>query len=287
MELDEVADALYALPPGDFTSERDARARAARDAGDKDLGEAIKTLRRPTTSAWLVNQLARQHRDQIDTLLDLGAALREAQGALSADQLRSLAPQRQQVIHALTREARRLAAEHGEPVSDQVEREVESTLQAALADPGVASEVRTGRLTRAITYAGLGPTGVGPTGVGQVAPRRAAALSTARAADPDRGQRERAKAEEVLAGAEAALAAATDAADRAGQALDEVRQRRDDSERAATELERQLERARHALTQARTDLRDAERRHDVTTRARDAAERDVGRARTRLASLGD
>src|SRR4029450_10780087 len=85
--LAEVADELYAPPPPEFRTARDEQARQARAAGDADLAEAIKKLRRPTVSAWLVNLLIREAPGQVRELLELGESLREAQQALAGDQL--------------------------------------------------------------------------------------------------------------------------------------------------------------------------------------------------------
>ena len=156
MNLEQVADELYALTPAAFTAARDEQAGQARASGDADLAGAIRKLRRPTVSAWLVNLLAREDGGQVDDLLELGQSLREAQRALDGDRLRDLSAQRRRLVAALTQEAQRLAAQAGQTVSAQVEREVQDTLEAALADQGMADAVRSGRLTKALSYAGLG-----------------------------------------------------------------------------------------------------------------------------------
>ncbi len=101
-DLAQVADELYALAPAEFRSARDERADQARAAGDRGLADAIKKLRRPTVSAWLVNQLARQAADQIEELLELGEQLRQAQQSMAADQLRQLSAQRRRKVVAVT-----------------------------------------------------------------------------------------------------------------------------------------------------------------------------------------
>lgn len=154
--LAAAADELYALPPGEFRAARDERAAQARAAGDRELAAAIRKLRRPTVSAWLANQLARAAGDQVAELLHLGAALREAQSALAGDRLRELSERRRQLVPALTRTAAELAAHARQPVSDQAERELTGTLEAALADPAAGDAVRSGRLATALSYAGLG-----------------------------------------------------------------------------------------------------------------------------------
>jgi hypothetical protein len=78
-ELESIADELYGLPPAKFTAARDSHAAAARRSGDRELAAAIKGLKRPTSSAWLVNLLVRRQRQQVEELLDLGTAMRQAQ----------------------------------------------------------------------------------------------------------------------------------------------------------------------------------------------------------------
>ena len=154
--IDQVADELYALSPDDFRAARDERAAQARDSGDKTLARAITALRRPAVSAWLVNLLAREQTAQMSELLALGESLRDAQEALDGARLRELSIQRRELVAAMVSEAKQLADRAGRTVSLQVEREVEATLQAALADPDAAAAVSAGRLASPLSYAGLG-----------------------------------------------------------------------------------------------------------------------------------
>ena len=80
MDLETVADELYGLRPADFTSARDAKAAEARTSGDRQLATQIKALRRPTTSAWLANLLARTRSEQVTQLLDMGESLAPGAG---------------------------------------------------------------------------------------------------------------------------------------------------------------------------------------------------------------
>src|SRR6516165_7029307 len=155
-DLASAAEALYALSPGDFTAARDERAAEARAAGDRDLAQAIGGLRRPVVSAWLVNQLAREARDQVAELVALGESLRQAQQDLAGERVRELSAQRRTLVAGLVAEAKRIAARDGRPAGLQVEREVDATLQAALADSGAAAAVQAGCLASPLSYAGLG-----------------------------------------------------------------------------------------------------------------------------------
>ena len=147
-----IADELYALPPDEFTAARDTAAKAARDDGDRELADTVKKFRRPSIGAWLVNTVART--DQLEELLDLGAALREAQRTLDGAELRAMSRQRHQVVRGLSELARQLT---GKTPADAAQREFEATLEAALADDAAAEAVRTGRLMRALTSTGLEP----------------------------------------------------------------------------------------------------------------------------------
>ena len=153
--MDSAADELYGLPPEEFTGARDERVRAAREAGDRKLAAALGKLRRPTVSAWVLNLLIRDQPEVAEQLVELGAELRRAQEQLSGPALRELATQRQRLVSALVRSARKLAAEAGHPVSAATGFELEQTLHAALADPDVAAEVGSGRLAKPASRTGF------------------------------------------------------------------------------------------------------------------------------------
>src|SRR3954470_373207 len=178
MGVEEVADELYALPPEDFTAARAAAAKA-----DKAAAKDINALRKHTVRAWLVNTLARHEPDLLNELLALGPALAKAQSSGKGDPLRELGDQRRQLVSAVTDKA--FEAADREPTA-ALRSEVESTLEAALADPATADAVRTGRLTRALSYAGFGgvdlegAVAVGPT---RGAPRKTPAKAAAKSAD--------------------------------------------------------------------------------------------------------
>jgi len=90
MELDEVADELYEVPPEEFIALRTARQEEARAGGDKVLAKAIGALPKPSTAAWVSNLLVRAQRPEIEGLVELGGLLREAQENLAGDQMRAL-----------------------------------------------------------------------------------------------------------------------------------------------------------------------------------------------------
>lgn len=274
MDLESVAAALYGLRPEEFTAARNVRAKEARQAGDTRLAAAIASLRRPTTSAWLVNALVRDRAEQVEDLLSLGDALREAQESLAGDALRQLSRQRRQVVSAVGREARRLALARGIRVSEPVQREVEETLDAALADPGAADAVRSGRLTAALSYSGLGPVD------------RAGAVAL-------KGSGKRARLRSVPAGEvpPAEVVAAERAVQEARAAVQDARQAAESEQRRAAaaaaahdEVRRRVRALEDELEQARSQEAVAGDESRAAKRAAAAAAKEVTAASRRLDS---
>jgi hypothetical protein len=258
---------LYGLPPQEFTAARNARAKQARRAGDRELAEAIGGLAKPSMAAWLVNQMAREYPQEMESLAQLGSSLREATRSLDAGQLPDLTAQRRRVVHALVQQARSLGRAAGHPVSQDTARGLEETLHAALADAGAAAQVRAGRLTRQLTSSGF--------------PQGNTATPQPRGNGPDRERL--AAADRDLAEARAAVQDTTAARDRVAGALDEaqatagtaadrvaaVKQRLDEAAAGQADADRALRAARGEAGRAERRLRQAEQRlKDATQRRR-------------------
>ena len=158
-DLDDAATELYALTPAEFTGRRAELAAQARGAGQKELAKSITGLRRPTVSAWLVNQLARGAagaEEEMDEVQALGADLRTAQAELDAPAMKACAKRRHDLIAALLQRAETVGDQEGQKVSAAARRELEETFGAAIADEQAGLAVTSGRLTRALVYAGFG-----------------------------------------------------------------------------------------------------------------------------------
>lgn len=150
MDLDEIADRLYALAPAEFTAAREAEARAAKEAGDAPLSRAVAKLRKPTVSAWAVNQAVRNHRKELGELLALGEELRAAWQAQDADALAELTKRRAKVTAKVSKLVRA-------GLSAAAATEVDQTLDAATVDAEAAEQVRQGRLAKPLSYSGFAP----------------------------------------------------------------------------------------------------------------------------------
>lgn len=285
---ESIADALYAVGPKDFVSARDARAKELKDAGDKEAAAEVKALRRPTVAAWLANQLVREHADEMTALLDLGAALREATATLSGPELRQLSRQRNEVVQALVRQARRLALADGQPVADDASRGLEDTLNAALADEAAAETVMTGRLTEALRHTGFA------AGTGSAAPARSRPAAQASrppstergtkagAAGPTAAERRAAERRERL---EHDLAAAQADAREAADALTAAEEAAAAAGAAAEHARAQVDDLRARLDSAEAGLRTASEEQQRTTSAQGRAATAADKASARVRTL--
>ncbi|HET9648748.1 MAG TPA: hypothetical protein VFP34_11005 [Microlunatus sp.] len=277
VDLETAVDQVYAAAPEDFMAVRTALVAEARQARDRELAKAIGALRKPTRSAWLVNLLARESTAEMAALLDLGAALREAQAQLSGPELRRLSGQRQAVVRELVRRAGELSAVHGHRATDAQLQEVGQHLQAALGDPALADDVRRGRVAQIVTVGGFGMWEAGPP-----APPMSAGVTAERADDaptshdqaaadgePDKpsGPTE-AEVEEAHSAWRSALTAVEEAqrsaavaatvAQQAADAVEELRERLANAERTAAAAEENRRSAERRLEDVRTVAEDAE-----------------------------
>src|SRR3954451_2809288 len=147
VSIDEVAERLYALEPEEFTAARDQAAKEA----DGDERKGVKALRKPTVAAYVANMLARNRRDEVEALVDLGDELRTAMAGKG--DIRALSEQRRERVRSLVHDAADAA---GRELTASVEEEVAATLEAATADPELGLAVLSGRLVKPLRYAGFG-----------------------------------------------------------------------------------------------------------------------------------
>lgn len=282
------ADELYAYLPADFTAHRDARAKELK-ATDPTLSAAVKKLKRPTVAAWAVNLLVRRDAAQIEQILTVAVALREAAATLDGEQMRHLTQQRRHLTAALTRRARSFAASQGQPLSEVVADQVEASLTAAMLDEGAAEAVRSGLLVAALHATGLEPVALDglialPEALGHLAPTleghdpdatvsRRPALRVV--PDPDAGLRARRSAQHALAEAERAVVRAKGALLRAQREVDVleaeglgVQADLEEARRRVAALEDRAEQVEASLAEAEEvrDLVDLDHAEAVETR---------------------
>jgi hypothetical protein len=165
----EAARELYGLPLGEFTRVRDERARRLRKEGRRDEADAVKALRKPTTAAWALNQLARRRGADVARLLQAGERLRQAQAELLAgagrDELDAAAAEERELVAVLARDAAAIAADAGTGSSETLLEKLRATLHAVAADEELARHLAAGRVLReseAVGVLGVMPAGAPP-----------------------------------------------------------------------------------------------------------------------------
>ena len=286
-----IADELYSLPVGDFTAARDARAKELKGS-DKELSARVKALRKPSVAAWVVNLFVRREGEQVDQVIAVGEALREAQVNLDGAELRALTRQRRQLTAAVTGRARAVAGDEGQRLTDALADQVEATLTAAMLDEGAAKAVRSGLLTTSLAATGVEAVDVSaavalPEALGFAAPAREASDEpTARpelrvVPDPEADEKRRRAARERLDAAEVEAATAQEAYDVAAtevahlearsmqvQAeLDELRRRIAELEATAEEVDDELSDAEDVRAEAEDTLTEAKKARDAAAAA--------------------
>ncbi|GIL28559.1 hypothetical protein [Actinocatenispora comari] len=297
MDLDAVADQLYALPPEQFTAARTEREKAARSSGDRELAASIRALRRPTVPAWAGNLLARARSGEAERLLGLGEELRTAYRDLDGSRIRALSAEQRQLIPVLVGAAARLAADAGHPLGADARREVEQTLHAVVADAQAGQRWIRGRLDRPLTSTGLAAVtttaGDGAAGgevveLGAAAARRGGSGGRSRAARSGgtadtaaggRSGRGRASRSGRDVEAERALSASTEARAAAERQLADAQSAVRAAERRIAELSSELDRAGREQQAARERARTARRELARADRAAQLAQRRASRPR--------
>jgi hypothetical protein len=246
-------DELYELDPKEFTAARDRLAADLRKGGDKEAAAEVKALRRPTVTAWALNQLARRQGDEVRLLLEASAEVARAQAEASAGgdaaDFRRLMKERRELVHRLAAAGVGLLDEREAGSGASKRDALVSALEAASMDEEGGEALLAGRLaTEPEPASGFGgflaaavtaTEGRAPAGGGQ--PRR-----EVRAAR-DRSERARsaateaseaaASADEKVAALERQLDEARDRAERARAKAVDAAEAADEAERAAAELE--------------------------------------------------
>ncbi|MEQ8145072.1 hypothetical protein [Streptomyces sp. OP7] len=293
-DVEAVLDELYALPPSDFVARREERAAAARTGRRAEDARRIHAARRPTLAAWAANLLRRSRPDEARQFLELGQALREAYATLDPSGLKELSAQRRRIVSELSRQAAQLARTAGHPLSDAVQRDVETTLRAVLADPEAAAVWDAARVEGVLTP----PSDFGAEAVAAAPARREPARTRTSPTEPvakrkreredeaaERRRAERAeraaRAREEARAAEARLRERRDAREEAGATLERVAQREREAGERVAALEEQLGRARTERERTRAERAEAQKRDDAAADALAGAEREAAAAARR------
>ena len=242
--LDEAVDELYGVALEDFTRERSRIAKALRDAGNGDDAGVVAKLRKPSVSAWVLNQLARRNRRDVDLLLDAGHRLREAQVAVLSgaekEEFERARKTERDALKRLNRDAEQLLRERG-AAGAGVLKQVDDSLRAAAVSSSGRELLARGRFTQPLEAEGFAV-------FTELAPRATPRRKESPSAQARRDARATVRAaKERVREAERAAAAAE-------KRVDEQRAQLADAEDDVAAAHERLEAAREALRDAESQL---------------------------------
>jgi hypothetical protein len=262
--LEDALDELYASDASEFVAIRKRLSAAQRDAGDRAGAKVLQGARRPSTSAWALNQLARREPQLVESLLDASSALYAAQtrGSNKPEALRDAIRAHRDALDAAADAA---TAVLGGRANDAFRGEIISTLRAVSTDEEIERQLRAGRLIREASSSGF-PDATGLTLVPDLPASTANSSKPAKrptnrrepsqaALKADETERERER--EARQGAElAAKASARKDAEAADAAADRAHARVEELEGELAGARRELTEARARSRKARSTLRD-------------------------------
>ncbi|HET9934160.1 MAG TPA: hypothetical protein VFQ35_25835 [Polyangiaceae bacterium] len=293
---DEALASLYRAPLAEFVSERKRLAKELKAGGDADGARRLSERARPNISAWAVNQLYWQARDEFETMLETAAPLR-AGGVVGGAEHRDS-------LNVLRRRATSILEQSGHAASDATMRRIMTTLSAIAATGGFAPDAP-GTLS-----ADRDPPGFEAVGIADDEPRPVMESPKSATVRESPSHRQRG----LKPGKSQALEPSRQGAVEEGQSEARERQRREDAvrrererqeqeraeqEREARERERkrregERRKVRAELETAQRDVEAKELEVDEQRNALTRAEQGRDRARARaeelerkLAELGD
>jgi hypothetical protein len=233
-------DPLFEVPLDEFVGVRNELARRLRKEGRDEQAAEVAALRRPTVPVWVVNQLARRQRRDVDLLLDAGHRLRAAQAESKPEEARDAFAKARDAEREAMRRLRAgaeelLAAERGTASPALVDRVLATLRAAAVSEEGRELLAR-GRLTKELETTGF------ELAASLVPKRKAAAPAKRPKLEAARTELERARKREREATRR--LQAAERRAEEAQAKLGEARGEAEEASNAVAAAEAALERAR-------------------------------------------
>lgn len=299
-------DALFQLPPDQFTAARNALAARLKSGGKAEEAARVKALPKPPLSAWAVNQLYWRHRKPFDRLMTSGDELRKVQASQlkgKGGDLREPLEARRAALTELVKEATALLRAAGHSPSPDLMRRITTTLEALATYGSHPSAPAAGRLTDDVdapgfeALAALIPRGGGgargskprvipfvPPGKRKPAHEKLDPKERRKREQTDRKARLAAATAAVQA-SERALAGARAAAARAEAALKKAAARAKEAEREKEATEARYEKAAADAERARQEARKVASEAEEAAQALEDAERAVEEAKRTKANL--
>jgi hypothetical protein len=273
-KLEDELDALFRLPVAEFTAARNTLAAQLKKGGRRVESDRVKALLKPSISAWAVNQLYWQHREEFDRLIATGQRFRQAQTSGRAGKvadMREALDARREALSHLSDLATALLRDAGHNPTPETIHRISTTLEAMSAYASFPDDARPGRLTRDVdppgfeSFASLIP-GTGMTKMKEEPVR----VSSSQKSDRAASTRRKAESAGETSQRQAKIAAAKVSLQEAKSLLIEARAR-------AQSLEAAQKKANAEVKEAEKHRRETEERFE---KARLASEDAIRRARS-------
>ncbi len=282
--FDDEVDSLFRLPLADFTPARNVLAARLKKDGRANDATLVKTLSKPSISAWAVNQLYWKHRKAFDRLAAAGQRLQDLQrsgrtGKVS--DVRASLDARRDALVELSDLATSLLSEAGHSPTLDTIRRITISLEAISSYPTPSNGLTVGRLTQDVDPPGFESlvslmTGAVPpksnTLPTRVAPsQKSAVTKVSQRAAPSANEQKKRQLEEARG---VRIAAAKLSLQDAKRSLTEARAKAQRLEAAQKKAHAEVKRTDAEAKQAGRQLREAEERFKRSrAAAEDAAER--------------
>jgi hypothetical protein len=247
LDLDGALDRLYGADLDAFVAERAGIVKTLKQEGRKAEAAQVQELRKPSLPVWVVNRLVREHRRDVDSLLQAGEGLEAAQTALLRGGDQAAFAKARDREQASARKLRGAAAKVlGARSSEATLERVVSTLRAAAGTAEGRAQLAGGRLAGEIEPHGFEAfAGVAPA----PAPARPGGKDTVK-----RRQEAVAQAREKLKAARETEAARAKELRESGKTADAARRALDDAERTVDRARAARDAAAEAVELARDEL---------------------------------
>jgi hypothetical protein len=142
----------------EFTAARNALAVQLKKGGRRDVSDRVKALAKPSITAWAVNQLYWQHREEFDRLIATGQRFRQAQTSGRAGKvadMREALDARREALSQLSDLATALLRDAGSSPTPETIHRISTTLEALSAYASFSDDLRPGRLSRDVDPPGF------------------------------------------------------------------------------------------------------------------------------------
>jgi hypothetical protein len=261
-ELEAAMLAVYRGPLEEFVSRRDALAKELRAAKRREDADRVKALRKPSRTAWVLDNIVHEDPASIE---HLSAAIGAAQSVQSGADLRAAMENVRAAIRDVAAAGARVAIRAGQPIDAST---LVTAVHAVIGETRAFSDLRAGRLVDVPDGGGLDILSAITISV-PASPAAPAATqpAAAPAATPPNAEP---TAQEVARAAKEAARVAAARADlqRAEASLAEARERSQRTEQLARDAQAKLDAAERALLDAQAETQ--ARRADVERARRDA-----------------